>query len=257
MSGPYPPGYPPPEQGGWWAGGNDRNGQFSGPQYGVPNTGWGEPPQPPRPPRSTGRLVVAVVSVLVIVGGVVTGIVLLNNKHSRPEAAAGTSTPVSAPAATAAGGGLSEAPDQPTGLADPGVPNGRTDLQLTDGTCVTAEVDDDQDYTATGTADCGSPRSDLILVVSTADLSGCADHQYLRLSAPSAGVYCFTLDIEQGDCVDENYLKTPCSDADFQVLSTETGPGGDESCTTSPGATHWVPIGRDPVRVGCLGTPSS
>ncbi|HEY1571411.1 MAG TPA: hypothetical protein VGG05_08730 [Pseudonocardiaceae bacterium] len=252
MSGPYPPGYPPPpERDGWWPGGpQDQSGQFT-----VPNVGWGEPP-PPRPPRSTGRLVVAVVSVLVIIGGVATGIVLLKQKHTQHEAAANPST-VSAPATTAAGGGLNESPDQPTDLDDPGMANGSTTLTLSNGTCVSALADDDQQYTATHQATCGSTRSDLVLVVSTLDLSGCADHEYLRLTSPSSGVYCFTLDIRQGDCVDENYLKTPCSEADFRVLSTEAGPGGTESCTTSRGASHWVPIGRDPVRVGCLGSPSS
>lgn len=254
MSGPYPPGYPPPpERDGWWPGGpQDQSGPFT-----VRNVGWGEPPPPPRPPRSTGRLVVAVVSVLVIIGGVATGIVLLKQKHNQHEAAATAGTPVSAPATTDAAGGLNESPDRPTDLDDPGEPNGGTTLTLSNGACVSALVDEDKQYTATHRASCGSTQSDLILVVSTLDLSGCADHEYLRLTSPSAGVYCFTLDIAKGDCVDENYLKTPCSEADFQVLSTEAGPGGTESCTTTHGATHWVPIGRDPVRVGCLGPPSS
>lgn len=248
MSGPYPPGFPPPsERDGWWAG---ENGQFGVPHPSGPTAGWGEPP---RPPRSTGRLIVAVVSVLVIVGGVATGIVLLDHKHSRHQAAGLAASPGSVPASTAAAGELTDAP----AMEDPGLPNGHADRALATGTCVSAVVDGDRDYTVTGTATCGSARSDLILVVSVADLSGCADHQYLRLSAPSAGVYCFTLDIGKGDCVDESYLKTSCSDADFQVLSTEDGPGGTDSCTTSPGATHWVPIGRDPVRVGCLGPPTS
>lgn len=252
MSGPYPPGYPPPpEQDGWWTGGDQAS------QLPYQHGGWGGPTPPPRPPRSTGRMVIAVVSVLVIVGGVATGIVLLNQKHRQHEAAGRASAPVSAPATTAAGGGLARSPEQPSDLEDPGVPNGSTSLTLADGTCVTAEVDDDAEYTVTQTAACGSVRSDLVLVVSAADLSGCADHQYLRLSAPSAGVYCFTLDIRKGDCVDENYLKTACAGADFRVLSTESGPGGDQSCTRSPGATHWVPIGHDPVRVGCLGPPAS
>lgn len=252
MSGPYPPGYPPPpEQDGWWGGaqGPDQSGR-----YNLPNAGWGDPPRPPRPPRSTGRLVVAVVSVLVIVGGVATGIVLLKHKQGQHEAAGPVSALASVPATTA-NDGLSESPDEPSDLDDPGVPNGSTALTLADGACVTAQVDD-ADYVATSKATCGSDRSDLVLVVSTADLSGCADHQYLRLSAPSAGVYCFTLDLRTGDCVDENYLKTPCAAAQFRMLSTEAGPGGTESCTTAKGATHWVPIGRDPVAVGCLGPPS-
>jgi hypothetical protein len=198
------------------------------------------------------------VSVLVIVGGVATGIVLLKNKNGQPEAASPPSAPASAPATTTtADGGLNASPEEPSDLGDPGVPNGSTALTLADGSCVTAHVDSDQEYVATTTATCGSGRSDLVLVVSTADLSGCADHQYLRLSAPSAGVYCFTLDLKPGDCVDENYLKRACDGAPFRVLSTESGPGGTQSCTTAKGATHWVPIGHDPVRVGCLGPPTA
>jgi hypothetical protein len=260
MSGPYPSGYPPPpEHDGWWAGnqqGNSYGGQseqsdFPTVQYtglgGQQGGGWGDPPQPPR--RSMGRLVVAVVSVLVIVGGVATGIVLLQHKHTQRQAA--QADPVAAPVSTP--GGRSEAQATGSGPADPGVPNGSTGLTLADGSCVSAVADDEGQYTATRRATCGTPTSDLVLDTTTADMTGCAAHEYLRLSAPSTGVDCFTLDIKTGDCVDASYLKSACAQADFRVLTTEAGPGGDDSCTSVDGATHWVPVGRDPVRVGCLG----
>ncbi|HEX5402401.1 MAG TPA: hypothetical protein VFX16_08880 [Pseudonocardiaceae bacterium] len=272
MTGPYPPpGYPPQPgqpgqpgpsgQDGWWGGQPEQ----SGPQpssYDFPTVrysglgnrsggGWGEPP---RPPRSTGRLVVAVVSVLVIVGGVVTGIFLLKHQHQQ---AAAPPPNVAAPLTTAAT--TTEAPTQePTEESDdPGVPNGSTELTLPTGACVRARVSGAEKYTVVQQVTCGSAESDLVLAEAIPDLNGCEDHQYLRLTAPNAGVYCFTLDIKKGDCVDENYLKTSCGTAAFTVLKTESGPGSGDSCTTATGATHWVPIGRDPVEVGCLGPTHS
>jgi hypothetical protein len=244
MSGPYqPPGYPEqPEQ--WGTGQYD----FPTVEYGGLGGNW---PEPPKPKRSVGRLIVAVVSVLVIVGGVATGVVLLQKRHQEHEAtkpAPVLSEPVLGSGSASA---ASSTPDEP------GLPNGSTTLALSEGDCVIARVDDDEQYRALAKVPCGSLDSDLILAVTTPSMTGCADHEYLRLSAPSTGVYCFTLDIRQGDCVDANYLKTSCSRADFEVLHTEDGPGSSNSCTGIKGATHWVPIGRDPVLVGCLGPPTS
>jgi hypothetical protein len=270
MSGPYPPpGYPRPPEDGWWGGqqqGGPQSGPPSGPfgvppespQYDFPTVqysglagqpgGWGEPPRR----RNTGRMIVAVVSVLVIIGGVVTGAILLNNRHDQQQAAAPPPA-VPAPATTL---GQQTGVEEPTTTPDdPGEPNGSTTLTLDSGTCVTAEVVANEQYKATHKAICGTGDSDLVLATTTPDMTGCANHQYLRLTAPSTGVDCFTLDIKPGDCVDANYLKVSCGTAQFTVLTTENGPGGDDSCTAATGATHWVPVGRDPVRVGCLGPP--
>lgn len=235
MSGPHP-GYPQqPEPDGWWSADAPR---FPAGGYPVAP---GEPPG--RPPRSTGRTVVAVVSVLVIVAGVATGIVLLRHRHREPQAAA-------PPPAT------STAMPTTTASATAGLPNGSTDLTLDAGQCASAVVDSAGEYRATTEATCGTTDSDLVLDKIVPTLAGCPDHQYLRLTNGTTGVDCFTLDIRSGDCVNDDYLKTPCADADLQVLTTEPGPGGDDSCTTAGGATHWVPIGRSPVRVGCLGPPA-
>jgi hypothetical protein len=263
MSGPYPPpGYPrPPEDGRWGGQGYQQGGPGyppqAGPEYDFPTIqysglagqpgGWGEPPRK----RNTGRLIVAVVSVLVIIGGVATGIVLLDHRHSQQQQAAPRPTPATT-------FGQDTGTQRPTTTeADPGVPNGSTTLTLDVGNCVTAEVVSNEQYKATQRVTCGTAASDLVLAMTTPDMTGCADHQYLRISAPTTGVYCFTLDIGPGDCVDANYLKKPCGAADFMVLKTEAGPGGNSSCTSAAGATHWVPIGRNPVRVGCLGPPKT
>jgi hypothetical protein len=208
--------------------------QYSG--LGGQGGGWGGAPPPPR--RSTGRTIVAVVSVLVIIGGVATGIVLLQRRHAQHQAAPARAS--------------SSASAAPAGLSD-----GTAEMTLSAGSCVTAMVGSDDEYKATARAECGGSDSDLVLVMTTPDMNGCEDHQYLRLSAPSSGYYCFTLDIKRGDCVDQNYLKASCSVAAFTVLQTEPGPGSDSSCTSTTGATHWVPIGRDPVEVGCLGPPGA
>ncbi len=289
MSGPYPPpGVPqPPEPGGWWGGqqgpgssgpygvppGGQPHGMPPGayqgayPQPGAQSTGqfdvghdfptiqysglggqpggWGEPP---KKRRATGRMIVAVVSVLVIIGGVATGIVLLNNRHDQPQASSNTTRNVAPPVVTSQRATTTTTTD----TADPGVPNGSTTLTLTAGSCVTVQVANNDQYTADHQATCGTAQSDLILAMTSPDMAGCAEHQYLRLSAPNAGVDCFTLDVKQGDCVDDSYLKASCTTAPFVVLRTEAGPGGSSSCTDASGATHWVPVGRDPVKVGCL-----
>jgi hypothetical protein len=252
MSGPYPPPgqQRPADDNGWWAG--QQRGRYGFPA--VPYTGLGGPGwgggQPPRKPRNTTRIVIAVVSVLIIVGGIVAGIVLVNQRHQEqategPRNAADTTT---VPA--------TESPTSSVNPDDPGVPNGSTTLTLAAGACVTAHVDNNEQYTAVQQVQCGSPQSDLVLAQVMPDMTGCADHQYLRLSAPSTAVDCFTLDIRQGDCVDANYLKTPCPGASFKVLQTQQGPGNADSCAATTGATHWVPVGRNPVRVGCLGPPN-
>jgi hypothetical protein len=249
MSGPYPPpGYQrPADDNGWWSGQQGRY-DFPTVRYsGLGGPGWGG--EPPRRRRNTARIVVAVVSVLIIIGGIVTGIVLVNQRqvaqHQAPNSTATTAPSTVPPTFDTS----TVNPD------DPGVPDGSTTLTLTVGACVTAHVDTNEQYTAVRQVQCGSSQSDLVLAQVTPDMTGCADHQYLRLTAPSTGVYCFTLDIRQGDCVDANYLRQPCAGASFMVLQTEQGPGNADSCAATAGATHWVPVGRNPVRVGCLGAP--
>jgi hypothetical protein len=300
MSGPYPPGYPHPQDHGGWGHpgqsgphrvGGQYGGQFGGnpvpprhpagygeqapfgpgqPRYEVANdfptirySGLATPPGgwgggPPRKRRGAGRVVVAVIAVLVIIGGIATGIVLVTGRNAQRQAAqAGPSTGIGAtttgqrPQARQ----TTAAPSDPP--TDPGQPNGSTTLNLAAGACVTAQVAANAQYMAVRQVSCGTAQSDFVLAVSAAAMTGCADHQYLRLTAPDSGVYCFTLDIRPGDCVDDSYLKAPCGSAPYVVLRTEPGPGGSSSCTDAVGATRWVPVGRNPVRVGCLGPAKS
>jgi len=263
MSGSYPPpGYPPPQQPGWgdqWQGRQQPPPQQLPPQqpppqydfptvrYGgltAPQGSWGEPP---RRKRNTGRLILAVVSILVIIGGVVTAVLVLTQRHTQQNA-----TPPSPAAHTTA-------PAAPTTVvatttqADPGVPNGSTTLSLPKGACVTAQAIANNQYQIGHQVTCGTAQSDLVLAVVSPAMTGCPDHQFLRVSGPSSGVYCFTLDVKKGDCLDNSFLKAPCTPGAFAVLSVEPGPGSANSCTTSVGATHWVPIGHDPVSVACVG----
>ena len=249
MSGPYPPpGYPrPPRQPGGWG---DQQ-QYGQPQYDFPTVEYGglaTPPQggwhePPRRPRNTARLVVAVISVLVIIGGVATAAVVLIQRHAHQTATPPPATLTSAPPSQVA----------TTAPADPGVPNGSTTLTLAAGACVTAQATAANQYRIGQQVTCGTAQSDLVLAMVSPALSGCPDHQYLRVAASTSGVYCFTLDIRKGDCVDTSFLKSPCAAGAFSVLATEPGPGGANSCTATAGATHWVPAGHDPVAVACIG----
>jgi hypothetical protein len=209
--------------------------------------GWGG--EPPRRKRSIGRILVAVISVLIIIGGVaVIFVVLSGPKHQQQTAApsgGAAATTTTAPAATGSSGATTTPPSA----------EGTTTLTLTAGQCATASVTADA-YAITKQAVCGAADSDLVLAKAVADLAGCESHQYLAIQATS-GVYCFTLDLKQGDCLDNNYLKTPCASAAFTVLSTETGPGSTNSCATAAGATHWVPTGVNPVKVACIGPPKA
>jgi hypothetical protein len=248
MSGPYPPpGYPrPPDQGGWGDQPQQQFYDFPTVQYGGlanPQGGWGPPP-PPR--RSRGRMIVAAVSILVIIGGVATGAVLLQQRHARQSAVPPpTTSPAPVPTTTDV--------QQPTTAPDDGLPNCTTALHLATGACVSAQATADNQYRLGRQVACGTAQSDLVLAVVSPDMAGCADHEYLRVSAPPAAVYCFTLDVKQGDCVDSSFLKSPCTAGAFTVLKTEPGPGGSASCTDAAGATHWVPVSRDPVAVACIG----
>jgi hypothetical protein len=249
MSGPYPPpGYPrPPDQGGWGDQPQHQYYDFPTVQYGGltnPQGGWGPPP---RRPRNRGRMIVAAVSILVIIAGVATGAVLLQQRHTRQSAAPPTTTTRSA-APTTTTGLL-----PPTTAPDDGLPNGTTVLHLATGACVSAQATADNQYRLGHQVTCGTAQSDLVLAAVSPNMAGCADHQYLRVSAPPAGVYCFTLDVRQGDCVDSSFLKSPCTAGAFTVLKTEPGPGGSASCTDAAGATHWVPVSRNPVAVACIG----
>jgi hypothetical protein len=247
MSGPYPPpGYPrPPDQGGWGDQPQQPYYDFPTVQYGGltnPQGGWGPPP---RRPRNRGRMIVAAVSILVIIAGVVTGAVLLHQRHTQSAATPPTTSPAPPPTTTVV---------QPTTAApDDGLPNGNTALHLAAGACVSAQATADNQYRLGHQVTCGTAQSDLVLAVVSPDMAGCADHEYLRVSAPSTGVYCFTLDVKQGDCVDNSFLKSPCAPGAFTVLKTEPGPGGSTSCTDAAGATHWVPVSRNPVSVACIG----
>jgi hypothetical protein len=250
MSGPYPPpGYPrPPDRGGWGDQPHYPYGDFPTVQYGGlanQQVGWGGPP-PVKPPRNTGRTIVVVVSILVIIGGVAVGAVLLQQRHAQPAASPSTTTAQAATTTTVD-------PQPPTTAPDNGLPNGSTALHLVPGACVSAQATSDNQYRLGQQVTCGTARSDLVLAVVSPDMSGCADHEYLRVSSASTGVYCFTLDVKQGDCVDSSFLKSPCAAGAFTVLKTEPGPGGSASCTDTAGATHWVPVSRDPVAVACIG----
>jgi hypothetical protein len=256
MSGPYPPpGYPrPPDRGGWGDQPQYPYGDFPTVQYGgltnpqsswEEQGGWGGPP-PGKPPRNTGRKIVVVVSVLVIIGGVAVGAMLLQQRHTQRSAAPPPTTSAQAATTTIDAQPLTTAPDN-------GLPNGSTALHLTPGACVSAQATADNQYRLGEQVACGTARSDLVLAVVSPDMSGCADHEYLRVSAASTGFYCFTLDVKQGDCVDSSFLKSPCAAGAFTVLKTEPGPGGSASCTDATGATHWVPVSRNPVAVACIG----
>jgi hypothetical protein len=245
MSGPYPPpGYPhPPDQGGWGDQPQQPYYDFPTVQYGGlnnPQGGWGPPP----PRRNRGRMIVAAVSILVIIGGVATGAILLQQRHAQQSAAPPTTSPAPSP--------TTEVPVSTT-APDDGLPNGTTALHLATGACVSAQATADNQYRLGRQVTCGTAQSDLVLAVVSPDMAGCADHEYLRVSAPPTGVYCFTLDVKQGDCVDSSFLKSPCTAGAFTVLKTEPGPGGSASCTDTAGATHWVPVGHDPVAVACIG----
>jgi hypothetical protein len=248
MSGPYPPpGYPrSPDQGGWGDQPQQQYYDFPTVQYGGlvnPQGGWGPPP----PRRNRGRMIVAAVSILVIIGGVATGAVLLQQRHARQSAAPPPLTTSQLPPPT-----TTDVPP-PTTAPDNGLPNGTTALHLATGACVSAQATADNQYRLGRQVTCGTAQSDLVLAAVSPDMSGCADHQYLRVSAPPVGVYCFTLDVKPGDCVDSSFLKSPCTPGAFTVLKTEPGPGGSASCTDAAGATHWVPVSRDPVAVACIG----
>jgi hypothetical protein len=193
-------------------------------------------------------MIVAAVSILVIIAGVAIGAVLLHQRHTQQSAAppqTTTTSPAPPPTTTDV---------QPSTTApDDGLPNGTTALRLANGACVSAQATADNQYRLGRQVTCGTAQSDLVLVVVSPDMAGCADHQYLRVSAPPAGVYCFTLDVKQGDCVDSSFLKSACTAGAFTVLKTEPGPGGSASCTDAAGATHWVPVGRNPVVIACIG----
>jgi hypothetical protein len=251
MSGPYPPpGYPRPlDQGGWGDQPQYPYGDFPTVQYGGlanPQSGWEGGPPPGKPPRNTGRTIVAVVSILVIIIGVAIGAVLLRQRHTERSAAPPATTTAQAATTT-----VDARP--PTTAPDNGLPNGSTALHLATGACVSAQATADNQYRLGQQVTCGTARSDLVLAVVSPNMSGCADHEYLRVAAASAGVYCFTLDVKQGDCVDSSFLKSPCAAGAYTVLKTEPGPGDSASCTDAAGATHWVPVSRDPVAVACIG----
>ncbi|HEY4021611.1 MAG TPA: hypothetical protein VGM75_23180 [Pseudonocardiaceae bacterium] len=264
MSGPYPPqGYPQqPAQGGW---GGQVGGGPSGP-YGPSNypggwqqqqrqdqPAWNAAPQPdptPPPPRkhNTGQLVIAIIASLVIIGGVVTGIVLLNGKHAQQQANPGTTTPTAT------------SQQQPQDSNQPGATNasGSTTLAVSAGQCVTVKTTaNSNSYAVTKTAQCGTTSSDFVLNKTVGQISGCAAQQYVVITGPSGAVYCFTIDVKAGDCVDNYYLKVACgAQATYAVIKTEAGPGGAASCRNVVGVQRWVPAGY-PAAVACIGPPGS
>lgn len=199
--------------------------------------------EPPRPPRRVGRIVVAVVAILVIIGGVTASVLILTHRHNQSTASGGTNPTTTQ---TTAPPGSSGAP----------VSEGSTTLTLVPGNCVTATVVNNQ-YMLGKQVACGGPDSDLLVARTVAGLRDCASHQYLLIQAPSE-VYCFTLDVKQGDCLDNNFLKVACgASAPFAVLSLEAGPGTQSSCASATGATRWVPASYNPAKVACIGPPKS
>lgn len=268
MSGPYPQqgGYPQqPAQGGW---GGPVGGGPSGP-YGPSNypggwqqqpqqnqPGWSPAPEPPSSPpprkRNTGQIVIAIIASLVIVGGVVTGIVLLNNNHKAQQQAGQTTTTLP-----------TTQQNQPTAQQDtsqPGASNasGSTTLTVSAGQCVSAKTTNGSSaYVVTKAQQCGSVASDFVLNKTVSQISGCAAQQYVVITGPGGAVYCFTIDVKAGDCVDNYYLKVSCGpSAAFAVLKEEAGPGSNNSCRTVTGAQRWVPAGY-PAQVACIGTPTN
>lgn len=262
MSGPYPQqgGYPQqPAQGGW---GGQVGGGPSGP-YGPPNYpgGWQQQqdqpswnsarqPEPTPPPRkrNTGQIVTVIIASLVIVGGVVAGVILLNNNHKAQQQADQTTT--TQPATQQ---------NQPTGQQDTGQPgasnaSGSTTLAVSAGQCVSAKTTNGSSaYVISKTEQCGSATSDFVLNKTVGRISGCAAQQYVVITGPSGSVYCFTIDVKAGDCVDGNYLKMGCGlNATFTVLKEESGPGGNNSCRNVAGVQRWVPAGY-PSQVACIG----
>jgi hypothetical protein len=229
------------------------------PHQGPPNQPPQGPPgqgpnqvQPPRRKRNTGQIVIAIVAVLVIVGGVATGILLL---HNRGQQQASPPPATSQPAPTGTQGGDTGS-SQPTDSSTGNSANGTTTLTVSPGECVTAAVAGSQ-YAVTKQATCGGASSDFILDKAVTSVDGCSVHQYVVVQGAPGTVYCFTLDLKVGDCVDVNYLKVACTGAAFTVIKTEAGPGTDTSCRDAVGAKHWLPADRNPVQVACIGPPSS
>lgn len=274
MSGPYPQqgGYPrQPAQGGW---GGQAGGGPSGP-YGPSNypggwqqqpqqqqprpeqSGWNQapPPEPTPPPRkrNTGQIITVIIASLVIVGGVVAGVVLLNNNHKAQQQADQTTTTQ-----------LTTQPNQPTGQQDTGQQetgqqgasnaSGSTTLAVSTGQCVSAKTTNGSSaYVVSKTEQCGVAASDFVLNKTVSQISGCAAQQYVVITGPKGSVYCFTIDIKAGDCVDGNYLKVSCGpNATYTVLKEEAGPGSNNSCRNVVGVQRWVPAGY-PAQVACIG----
>lgn len=252
MASPYPPPERPHEPGhGGWSGELD-----AGPDADGPPTLEFPPavlppaePSPERAPaggsataadggRRTGRIVAVVFAVVVLIGGAGAAMVWVY----RHQLVTGTASPIGAistGATSATGSGADTA-------------NGTTTLRLVVGDCVSASALPADTYAVRGEVACGTPGSDLVLARTVTGSSDCADHQYLRVRA-GTGVYCFTLDVKPGDCLDRTFLKQPCPAAGYQVIKVEPGPGGTNSCHGVPNATYWVPVGREPVSTGCIG----
>lgn len=216
------------------------NGSWGGGDWGGGDWGGGEPP---RRPRSVARIVVAVVAILVIIGGVAASVLILTHRHSQSSASGGSNPPTAQTT-------------QPASSSGAPVSEGSTTLTLVPGNCVTATVVNNQ-YVLGKQVACGGPDSDLLVARTAASLGDCASHQYLLIQAPSE-VYCFTLDVKQGDCLDNNFLKVACGGSvPFAVLSLEAGPGTQSSCAGATGATRWVPASYNPAKVACIGPPKS
>ncbi|HEX3787289.1 MAG TPA: hypothetical protein VHW44_05465 [Pseudonocardiaceae bacterium] len=219
-------------------------------QHTNPGGNWTGPPPPRR--RRGVRVLVAVLAALVIVGGVTTAILVLGHDHQSSASPGGFPVPASRVSSQQTG---TPTPVETSDSATAGSAEGSTSLALTVGNCVTAVLQN-KEYSVTKKVTCDTSTSDFVLAKTGPTLADCANHQYLLIQA-STGIDCFTLDLKAGDCLDSNYLKVACAGAPFAVLSTEAGPGGSTSCLNETAATHWVPIGVNPVTVGCIGPPKS
>jgi hypothetical protein len=185
------------------------------------------------------------VSVLVIVGGVTTAVILLVNRGDHGSSSA-AGNPGTAPTTQ------TSAPDN----SDQSKVLGTASPSIQPGQCAGGAVQDGH-YMASIQATCGAQNSMFSLDKTVDTVDGCAAREYVPLQAGER-FDCFTLDLKQGQCTDSNYLKLQsCSSAAYTVLAVQAGPPTDSSCHGVAGATRWIPVGSNPPKLGCIGPPKT
>jgi len=214
MSGLYPPPGRPGQPGhGGWPG--ERDPASDGPPtLEFPVAGEATPTDGRRPGGRRGRVIAVVLAVMILIGGACAAMFLVY-RHSL----------VTGVASPASGTSTSVSPGGSAGAEDDGVTNGATTLILAPGACVSASVLPTGAYAPGGQVTCGTPSSDLVLAKTTADEGGCPARDYLRIQAATT-VYCFTLDVKAGDCLDSGYLKVACGSARYPGNRGDAGRGG-------------------------------